>query len=99
MSKQLEIHKVTIKTKWFGGLCPVQGEGTVTCERRRYCWYFRSRGRQWTLDLKRGRYESQIARGDVQTWPNAGYIFEDICKQLVDNCLKSYFFSYRVVVK
>jgi hypothetical protein len=64
----------------IGGLCPVQGEGTVDGKP----WYFRARGDRWSMYVAEREGADPVdvgfeeagwmAMGDYGTWPEAGYM-------------------------
>jgi hypothetical protein len=61
----------------IGGLCPVQGEGSlVGPQGEEHAWRFRARGEAWTLDVDGKQIAGGIAEGDDSDQFRAGYMPE-----------------------
>jgi len=66
----------------IGGMCPVQGEGTVDGKE----FYFRSRGSSWSMSIGGSNVVAKPEwhySEEYGAWPDAGYISEDEARSFV----------------
>lgn len=74
---------------WLGGYCPVQAEGMIDG----HPMYFRSRGAQWSLTIgtDSGKEPPLFGyREDWGTWPDAGYMPDDVALSMIDKAVARY---------
>lgn len=87
MSDAIERNGYTLD--WLGGSCPVQAEGTIDG----HPLYFRARGARWSLDIGEAFGNEPPLfwyREDWGTWPDAGYMPDDVALSMIDKAVALY---------
>ena len=86
---KVEDHGVSVT---FGGMCPVQGYGTIDGHE---C-YYRSRGSGWQFHVAATSSaavfsdDAWVHEEDPYTWPDGGYVTADISKQCIREAVEKF---------
>lgn len=74
---------------WLGGSCPVQAEGSIDG----HPLYFRARGARWSLEIGKTKGNEPPLFWHVEdygTWPDAGYMSDEIALEMIDKAIQEY---------
>ena len=81
---------MTLHIDWIGGNCPIQSEGTINGDR----YYFRARGEHWSMGIGGDDPVCAPEWHKEREWGDgpyaAGWMPEDIARQIIEECAAEY---------
>lgn len=81
---------MSLKIDFLGGNCPVQSQGTINGDP----YYFRARGEHWSVGIGGGDPVSEPEWYKERPWGGgpyeAGWMPEDIARQIIQECADEY---------